>query len=297
MSDRDREGYRAARPVALDPAADALVRLAVEEDLAGPGDVTSRWTVPEEAVAVGRVVARGGVVVSGLPLAAAVLTAVDHRAVFLPQAEEGTELAPGGVLAELHGPARSLLTAERTLLNFLIRLSAVATYTRRFVEAVAGTGVVVVDTRKTTAGLRFWEKRAVRHGGGGNHRFGLFDLVLIKDNHLLVAGGVSAAVERARAVAPPMLKIEVEVEDEGGLRAALDAGADLVMLDNMDPGEMARLVALARSRRPEVLLEASGGVTLETVRVVAGTGVDFISVGALTSFPPPVDLGLDFEEV
>lgn len=278
----------------LDQLTRDLVRLALQEDLAGYGDVTSAWTVPPEALSRGLVVARSQLVVSGLPLAAAILAEVDAEAEFLAQLGEGELVEAGTVLADLRGSSRSLLAAERTLLNFLIRLCAVATHTRRFVEAVAGTEVAVVDTRKTTPGLRFWEKRAVRHGGGRNHRFGLFDLVLIKDNHLAAAGGVAPAVRRARGEAPAGMKIEVEVEDEAGLRAALAAGTDVVMLDNIPPAELAQLVALARELRPEVLLEASGGINLETVRAVAEAGVDLISVGTITAAPPPVDLALDF---
>jgi nicotinate-nucleotide pyrophosphorylase (carboxylating) len=281
---------------AVDQVTLALVRLALQEDLAGYGDVTSAWTVPEDDHARAALVARSEIVVSGLPLAAAVLAEVDASASFTPQVDEGSAVRAGSLLAVLDGRARGLLAAERTLLNLVIRLCAVATYTRRFVNAVAGTGVAIIDTRKTTPGLRLWEKRAVRHGGGGNHRFGLFDMVLIKDNHLVAAGGVAAAVAAARLQAPAGMKIEVEVEDEAGLRAALASGADIVMLDNLAPEEMTRLVALSRQIAPAVLLEASGGVSLQTVRQVAESGVDMISVGALTASPPAVDLALDFLE-
>jgi len=271
-----------------------LVRLALEEDLAGYGDVTSSWTVEADVSARAHVVAREHLVVSGLPLAGAVLAEVDPAAEFRAILSEGAHVEPGEVVAALEGPARSLLTAERTLLNLLAHLSGVATQAARFAQAVAGAGAVVVDTRKTTPGLRFWEKRAVRHGGCGNHRFGLFDMVLIKDNHVAAAGGVAEAVRRARAAAPLGMKVEVEVEDEAALREALAAGADIVMLDNRDLDDLRALVAVARAERPGVLLEASGGIGLTTVRAVAGTGVDLVSTSALTAGAPPVDLALDF---
>ena len=279
---------------AVDAVGRALVRLALQEDLAGFGDVTSAWTVPAGAAASARVVAREEAAVSGLPLAAAVFAEVDPRVRFTPLVVEGAVVPPGGVLAEVTGPARSVLAAERVALNFLTHLCGVATQARRFAQAVAGTGATVVDTRKTTAGLRYWEKRAVRHGGCGNHRFGLFDLVLIKDNHLVAAGGVAAAVAAARAAAPFGMRVEVEVEDEERLREALAAGADIILLDNMTPAELRQSVAIARGLRGDVVLEASGGVTLATVRAIAEAGVDVISSGSLTSGAPPVDLGLDF---
>jgi len=278
----------------LDAVTRRLIRLALDEDLAGYGDVTSRWTVPADAQARGRIGARVFLLASGLPLAAAVLREVDPSVRFTLLVAEGRPVASGGGLAELEGKARSLLAAERTMLNFLTHLCGVATHARSFAQAVEGTGATVVDTRKTTAGLRLWEKRAVRHGGCGNHRFGLFDLVLIKDNHVLAAGGVGAAVRAARAQAPFSMKIEVEVQDEAGLREALAAGADIVMLDNMPADELRRLVRIARGADSRVLLEASGNVTLDTVRAVAETGVDLISTSALTAGAPPVDIGLDF---
>lgn len=281
-------------PGVVDATGRALVRLALQEDLAGYGDVTSAWTVPAGAQARARVVAREEAVVSGLPLAAVVFAEVDPAVVFTPLVAEGSVAPPGTWLAEVTGPVRSVLAAERVVLNFLTHLCGVATQSDRFARAVAGTGATVVDTRKTTAGLRYWEKRAVRHGGCGNHRFGLFDMVMIKDNHLVAAGGVAAAVAAARAAAPFGMRIEVEVEDEAGLREALAAGADIVMLDNMTPAELRHCVVLARELRPDVVLEASGGVTLATVHAIAQTGVDIVSSGALTSGAPPVDLGLDF---
>jgi len=282
--------------VTVDPLSRDLIRLALREDLAGYGDVTSAWTVSADRRASGRIVAREALIFSGAPLAAAVLAEVDPDAGFRLLVEEGSLIERGQAAAALEGRARSLLSAERTMLNLLTHLSGVATQTKRFAEAVAGTGAVVVDTRKTTPGLRLWEKRAVRHGGGGNHRFGLFDQVLIKDNHLVAAGGVSAAVGRAREQAPFGMRIEVEVEDESGLREALAAGADIIMLDNMGPEELAVCVRIARASRPEVLLEASGGVTRDTIRAIAESGIDVVSTSALTAGAPPVDLALDFDQ-
>lgn len=279
----------------IDRVTRSLIDLALAEDLAGFGDVTSAFTIPEGTAARGRITARQALVVSGLPLAAAVLREVDAGANFTPVIAEGESASPGAVLAEVAGSARSLLAAERTMLNLLARLCAVATQSRRFADAVEGTGATVIDTRKTTPGLRYWEKRAVRHGGCGNHRFGLFDMVLIKDNHLAAGGGVARAVAAARAQVSLGMKIEVEVTDEAGLLAALAAGADVVMLDNIPSGELRRLVSVARGLKPEMLLEASGTVRLDTVRAVAETGVDLISTSALTVGAPPVDIGLDFE--
>jgi len=279
----------------IDQVSLALIRLALQEDLAGFGDVTTEFTVPESTIVRATIGARQELVVSGLALAAAVLREVDPNAVFEPMTQEGEVLAPGGILAEVEGLARSLLTAERTMLNLLARLCAVATQSRRFADAVAGTGAVVIDTRKTTPGLRYWEKRAVRHGGCGNHRFGLFDMVLIKDNHLVAAGGVERAVSAARAQASLGMKVEVEVTGEEDLRAAIAAGADVVMLDNIRLDDLPRLVGIARGLRPGLLLEASGTVRIDTVRAVAKTGVDLISTSALTVGAPPVDVGLDFE--
>lgn len=280
----------------LDSATSELIDLALREDLAGYGDVTSAWTVPADAQARGRIVAREPIVASGLAVAQAVLAGVDGTAAFRANVADGAEVPTGSALAELAGSARSLLMAERTLLNFLRHLCGVATQARRFARAVEGSGALVVDTRKTMPGLRLWEKRAVRDGGCGNHRFGLFDMVLIKDNHLVAGGGITATVRRAREQAPFSMKVEVEVQDEAGLREAIAAGADIVMLDNMSLDEMTRCVTIARELSPSVLLEASGGVSLETVGAVARCGVDLISASALTAGAPPVDLALDFVE-
>jgi len=270
----------------------SLVRQALAEDLGGYGDVTSQATVPAELRGKAHIVAREELVVCGLPLAAAVMETVDPRADFTTLAKDGSLMADGEVVATVEGPVRSLLVAERTMLNFLSHVSGVATQARRYAQAVAGTGAVVVDTRKTTPGLRYWEKQAVVYGGCGNHRFGLFDLVLIKNNHLTAAGGVREAVRRARQAAPHYLRIEGEGESADDLREAVAAGADIIMLDNQTVDDLRELVALARELKPAVILEASGGITLETVRAVAESGVDIISTSAVTMGAPPADLSL-----
>jgi nicotinate-nucleotide pyrophosphorylase (carboxylating) len=276
----------------IEQASLLLVRQALAEDLAGYGDITSAWTVPPGLRGRAEIEARGDLVVCGLALAEAVMAEVDPRAVFTPLVEEGASVTDRDRLATIEGPVRSILTAERSMLNFLSHLSGVATQSRRFARVVEGTAARVVDTRKTTPGLRLWEKRAVVCGGCHNHRFGLFDLVLIKNNHLTAAGGVRQAMDRVREASPGYLKIEVEVESEADLREAISCGADIIMLDNQGVASLRRLVRLARELEPKVVLEASGGITIETVRAVAETGVDLISTSALTMGAPPVDVGL-----
>jgi len=269
-----------------------LARRALEED-AGRGDVTSELTVDEGARAAGRFVAREKLVVFGLEAARAVFHEADPEVRFSALVSEGEEVVAGTGLAVVEGSARSILAAERVALNLLMRLSGVATTTRRYVREVEGTGASVVDTRKTTPGMRRLEKAAVRAGGGVNHRFGLDDGILIKDNHVALAGGVGEAVRRARAGAPHLLKVEAEVENLSMLEEALDAGADAVLLDNMSPEEVAEAVALARRRRPEVVVEVSGGVDLGSVRAYAEAGPDLISIGALTHSAPAADVSLE----
>lgn len=272
-----------------------LVRQALAEDLAGYGDITSELTVPADLRGRAVITARTDLVVCGLDLARTVMREVDSRAVFTALVEEGAAAGDEDELAAIEGPARSILTAERTMLNLISHLSGVATQSRRFARAVAGTGATVVDTRKTVPGLRLWEKRAVVLGGCGNHRFGLFDMVLVKNNHLAAAGGVKAAMDRINAAGVRYIKVEVEVESESDLREALACGADLIMLDNQDLASLRHLVTVARGIRPDVVLEASGGVALDTVRAVAETGVDLISTSALTMGAPPVDVGLTLQ--
>jgi nicotinate-nucleotide pyrophosphorylase (carboxylating) len=268
---------------------DAIVRRALDEDV-GPGDVTTAATVPAGARARARITQKRPGVVFGLLAAEAVFRALDPDVEIERRAAEG-EWREGGPVLAITGDAAPLLTAERTALNFLQRLSGVATLTARYVAAVAGSGARVLDTRKTTPGLRALEKAAVAAGGGANHRAGLYDAILIKENHAAMAGGVGAAVEAARAVFPD-LPLEVECRDLAEVDAALAAGADHLLLDNMTPERLRAVVARVGGR---ARLEASGGVTLETIGEIASTGVDFVSVGALTHSAPALDLSLLLE--
>jgi nicotinate-nucleotide pyrophosphorylase (carboxylating) len=263
-----------------------LVAAALAEDLGERGDVTSQLLIPADLRAEGTVAARAAGVLAGRTAAEEVARQTGLEARF--EAADGDRLQPGRVVARIAGPARALLAAERTLLNFLTRLSGVATLTARYVEACRP--AAVLDTRKTTPGWRALEKAAVRAGGGTNHRMGLHDRVLVKDNHLALAGaGLAEAVAAARRDLPGML-VEVEADDLAGVAAAIDAGADWVLLDNMGAGDLRAAVALAAGR---VRLEASGGMTLERAAEAAACGVDAVSVGALTHSAPALDLGLD----
>ncbi|RMH38595.1 MAG: carboxylating nicotinate-nucleotide diphosphorylase [Deltaproteobacteria bacterium] len=274
------------------PAVQRLIELALDEDL-GRGDVTTDAVVgPGDGVARAAVVAREPLVVFGLDVAAAVFTAVSPAIEVAPAIADGAEVAAGAVVARVSGPAADVLMAERTALNFLQRLSGIATLSRAFARAVAGTGARVVDTRKTTPGWRALEKAAVRAGGCYNHRFDLGSGVLIKDNHIAACGSVAEAVARARRAAPHSLRVEVEVGDFDELDAALDAGADVVLLDNMSPEQVERAAARAHARG--VLVEASGGISLDTVADYARRGVDLLSAGALTHSARAVDIALDF---
>lgn len=273
-----------------------IVRLALDEDI-GAGDATTLATVPETAQAFARVVAREPLVVAGLALAEAAFHLLSSEIKVQRTTADGRRSEKCDVLLALSGPARPILTAERVALNFLQRLSGVATLTARFVDAVQGTRAKILDTRKTTPGWRRLEKYAVSCGGGVNHRMGLFDLVLIKDNHLAALrheppNAIGAAVARARARFPK-LKVEVEADTPEQVQQALEAGADIILLDNMDLEEL-RTAVLWISGKAQT--EASGGVTLESVRRVAETGVDMISVGALTHSAQAVDIALDFDE-
>jgi len=267
-----------------------VVRAALAEDLGHAGDVTAMACLPAEARLSVVFAARHGGVVAGLACARLALAALDPAARFEALAADGDRVEPGAVLARAQGQARAVLSAERTALNLLGRLCGVATLTRAYVDAVAGTKARIADTRKTTPGLRHLEKYAVRCGGGVNHRFGLDDAILIKDNHVAACGGVGEALKRARAAAGHLMKIEVEVDSLAQLEEALRHGPDVVMLDNFSLDDLARAVALTAGR---VVLEASGGVNLQTVRAIAETGVDVISVGALTHSAPVLDIGLD----
>jgi nicotinate-nucleotide pyrophosphorylase (carboxylating) len=269
-----------------------VARRTVAEDLAGGVDVTSVATVGADARATAEFVARADGVVAGLPVAAVVLALVaDGDVTFAWVVEDGAAVRTGDVLLRATAPTRALLTGERTALNLLGRLSGVATATRAWVDAVAGTGAAIRDTRKTTPGLRALEKYAVRCGGGVNHRMSLSDAAMVKDNHALAAGGVVAAFRAVRA-AYPDLPLEVEADTVDDAVAAVDAGADLVLLDNMPPDDMRRAVGLIAGR---ARLEASGGLRLANAREVAGTGVDYLSVGALTHSSGQLDVALDLD--
>ncbi|MFP5297601.1 MAG: carboxylating nicotinate-nucleotide diphosphorylase [Actinomycetota bacterium] len=277
----------------LDPrTVAALVDAWLTEDV-GRGDRTTQAVVPEDLEGRARIEAREETVVAGLNVAAEVFRQLGGESIkWLPEVADGTRVGAGGVLARIEGPLRAILTGERTALNILQRLCGVATATAEVVTLVADTGVRIVDTRKTTPGLRVLEKYAVAVGGGHNHRAGLDDGILVKDNHILAAGGVGEATRRAVSEAPHGLVVEVEVTDLDGLREALDNGASAVLLDNMTPDEIRRAVQENAGR---ALLEASGGITRENIRSYAETGVDLISLGALTHSAPAVDLALEVE--
>jgi len=274
---------------------DAIVEKAVAESLAEDlglgGDITTEATIPAGTRASAVIAARKAGTVAGVQLAKAAFKTLDPFIEFETVVGDGGKVQAGSVIARVSGDARALLTAERTALNFLGHMSGIATLTARYVEAVAGTKARIIDTRKTTPGLRALEKFAVRCGGGVNHRFGLFDAVLIKDNHIEAAGGIGPALERARRHAGHMVKVEIEVTSLDELDDALKLAPDAVLLDNMPPDLLKAAVAEVAER---VITEASGGVSLETVRAIAETGVDLISVGALTHSAPVLDIGLDF---
>lgn len=276
------------------------LKRALAEDI-GPGDVTTNSIVPADALLRGRILAKDAGVIAGLDIAEVVFLLLDGQIRFMPNVAEGTQVTSGTVLADITGSARALLTAERTALNSLGRMSGIATLTRQFVNEVSGTSARILDTRKTAPGLRAIDKLAVRRGGGGNHRMGLFDMVLIKDNHIDFAGSMAAAVERVRAATTPSglaaweprskasLEIEVEARTLAHVKEALDLGVERILLDNMTPEVMREAVALNGGRAK---MEASGNVTLENVRQIAETGVDFISVGALTHSARVFDVSL-----
>ncbi|HKR02685.1 MAG TPA: carboxylating nicotinate-nucleotide diphosphorylase [Pyrinomonadaceae bacterium] len=266
----------------------------LSEDL-GRGDITTQATVTRNARARGRFLAKEPMVVAGLEAAEAVFSTLDSQQQIEAFASDGEEVEAGKVIARTSGFADVLLGGERLALNLLQRLSGIATLTRRYVRAIEGTNAQIVDTRKTTPGLRMLEKYAVLSGGARNHRFGLDDGVLIKDNHIALAGGVAAAVERARKAAGHLHKIEVEVSSEKDLREAIKSGADILLLDNLSPEETAQRVAVARELAPRVTLESSGGITLENVRAYAEAGVDLISIGALTHSARAVDISFKIQ--
>ncbi len=293
---------------------DDLIRRALAEDV-GSGDVTSLATIPATVLAHARIIAKAPLVCVGLPLAERVFRSLDADASITLLAKDGDLVEKGRELLQIRARARAVLTGERTALNFLAHLSGIATLTYRFVERLAGTNARIRDTRKTTPGLRMLEKYAVRMGGGTNHRIGLYDAILLKENHIALAGGVAAALGQAHAYASLQMKpqettayeaiagprtdspnsslpIQIEVRDERELREALEAGAESVLLDNMTPEAAGRCVKLARSLRRDCVVEISGGITLENARVYAETGADFLSSGALTHSAPAADVSL-----
>ena len=278
---------RPPHPLAVEP----VVVAALQEDLGRAGDITSQLTVPEAARVTARLVARRDGRIAGLICAEAAFRLVEPKIVFDVSAPDGSDVAGGDLLATVSGPARSILTAERVALNFLGPLSGTATATAALVKAVEGTGARIVCTRKTLPGLRALQKYAVRCGGGFNHRFGLDDAAMVKDNHIAAAGGIAPALAALRAGLGHMVRIEVEVDSIAQLDEALAHGADTILLDNMSLEELRRAVMLAKGK---AVLEASGNVTLATARAIAETGVDYISSGALTHSAPNLDVGLDF---
>ncbi|MDR3709935.1 MAG: carboxylating nicotinate-nucleotide diphosphorylase [Capsulimonadaceae bacterium] len=276
---------------AVSPEIEAIVAAALREDV-GSGDVTTLAVVDPSRTAQAQLLAKAPGIICGLDVAREAFRQVDSRIVFEPRVVDGAVVAgTREVIATLDGPAAGILTGERVALNFLQRLSGVSSITARFVEAAGNPNVRLVDTRKTTPGLRNLEKYAVRVGGGGNHRQGLSDGVLIKDNHIIAAGGIAQAVALARKQAHHLLKIEVEAKELDQVKQALDAGADVIMLDNMTMAQLREAVAVVAGR---ALTEASGGVNLATIGEIASTGVDLISVGALTHSAPALDISLDF---
>src|ERR1700761_3232580 len=278
---------RPPHPLMVEP----LVRAALEEDLGRAGDITSQLTIPQDKTTTARLVARKPGRIAGLICAEAAFRLLDPALKFETSTPDGSDALAGALLATISGSARGILTAERVALNFLGPLSGTATATAALVKAVEGTGARIVCTRKTLPGLRSLQKYAVRCGGGFNHRFGLDDAAMIKDNHVQAAGGIAPAIARLRAGLGHMVKIEVEVDSLAQLEEALAHGADTVLLDNMSLEDLRRAVALAKDK---AVLEASGNVTLSTVRAIAETGVDYISSGAITHSAPTLDIGLDF---
>lgn len=270
---------------------DDLIKMALAEDI-GHGDVTTRSLVSPELQTSGVFLAKAEGVLAGIEVSRAVFAQLDPEVSFMVQKKDGRAIKPGDILARVEGSAATLLTGERLALNFVQRLSGIATKTRQFVDLIGDAPVRLVDTRKTTPGLRVLEKYAVTIGGGYNHRFGLYDGVMIKDNHIAVAGGITPAVQQVRAEVPHTLKIEIEVDTLEQLQEALAAGADIILLDNMDIPTLKKAVKMAKGR---ALLEASGGINEKTIAAVAKTGVDIISSGALTHSAVSLDISLDIE--
>ncbi|MGQ9580254.1 MAG: carboxylating nicotinate-nucleotide diphosphorylase [Armatimonadota bacterium] len=275
----------------LDPLrVEPIVKTALEEDI-GNGDITTHLTVPDHPQAEARIISKSAGVLAGIEVARLVFAILDPEVAFKHYIEDGSRLEPGMVIATLTGSATAILSGERVALNFLQRMSGIATLTHEYVRRVAHTKAKIVDTRKTAPGLRYLDKYSVNAGGGYNHRFGLYDGILIKDNHIVAAGGVSAAVKAAKCGAPHTLRVEVEVTSLEQLKEAIDSGADAVLLDNMPVKMVRKAVELAAGN---IVLEVSGGITLDNVAEIAETGVDLISVGALTHSAAALDLSMVF---
>lgn len=277
----------------FDMVDDILIN-ALNEDV-GNGDITTTSLIPENLVAQASIIARGNFVLAGMPFARRVFQLLDENVKFKIFKKDGSHVWPGQVLVKINGNARSLLTAERTALNFLQRMSGIASLTESYVDKTKSTGVKITDTRKTAPGLRFFDKYAVRTGGGHNHRSGLFDGILVKDNHIAAAGGVRKAVRLARLRSQHMLKVEVEVKNISQVKDALTAGADIIMLDNMSLDKMKKAVEIIHAKNRNVIIEASGNITRDNVSDIAKTGVTLISVGALTHSAQASDISMDID--
>lgn len=269
------------------------VRAALLEDLGRAGDITSNATIGPERQATAEMNSREAGVISGLPLAEAAFRLIDPAIRFEALVSDGARVEPGTMIARISGPARGLLSAERVALNYLMHLSGVATHTARFADVIAHTSAKVTCTRKTIPGLRGVEKYAVRCGGGSSHRYGLDDAILIKDNHIAVAGGIAEALRAAKAFAGHLVKVEIEVDTLEQFQMVLDEGADVCLLDNMGPDMLSQAVAMNRSAGGRITLEASGNVNLDTIKAIAETGVDYISTSKITMAAPTLDIGLD----
>ena len=267
-----------------------IIRIALEEDI-GNGDITTSLLIPEDHESRALIIAKGNFVVAGIPFVKEVFAILDEGIRFNVFINDGLKVTKGDMIAEVYGKTRTLLSGERVSLNILQRLSGIATLTNMFVERVSGLGAKIVDTRKTTPGLRFMEKYSVRIGGGSNHRFGLFDGILIKDNHIEAVGSITEALRLARE-GHHLAKIEVEVENLNDLKEAVEAGADIVMLDNMSIKDMKEAVKIVRGSKRNIIIEASGNITLNNVREIAETGVDLISIGALTHSATAADISM-----
>lgn len=283
--------HRVANTQRDEATVDSVLTNALHEDI-GSGDITTSAIISEKDISLAVIIAKEDFILAGLPFAGRTFKLVDSEVKFKAKKRDGSRIRKGTVIAEIKGKTRSLLLAERTALNLLQRLSGIATLTNKFVERVAGLPVKILDTRKTTPGLRFFEKYAVKMGGGCNHRYGLFDGILIKDNHISAAGGVKKAVKLAKSRVDKSFKIEVEAKSIKEVKDALSSGADIIMLDNMAVDEMTKAVKIIRSHKADVVIEASGNVNLENLRAIAETGVDMISAGALTHSAPAADISM-----